>query len=147
MSPRAVAEKLGGKRVLKSEPASDLELAELVREGLPAAALEYFARELGRWQAVTAMALYRLVGSPRTLQRKLAEHGTLSRDESDRLARVARVVARAEEALGEPERAHHWLGRPNRAMAGETPISLLDSDAGARLVERVLGRIEHGVFS
>jgi putative toxin-antitoxin system antitoxin component (TIGR02293 family) len=56
-------------------------------------------------------------------------------------------MARAEEALGDSEKAHRWLGRENRALGGERPVALLDSDAGARAVERVLGRIEHGVFS
>jgi putative toxin-antitoxin system antitoxin component (TIGR02293 family) len=122
---------------------SELELAALVREGLPVAALEFLlARE---WLA--AADLYRLVGSARTLQRKRAAHATLSPEESDRLARVARVIARSEEALGDPQRAHRWLGRENRALGGERPITLLDSDAGAIAVERVLGRIEHGIAS
>jgi putative toxin-antitoxin system antitoxin component (TIGR02293 family) len=40
-----------------------------------------------------------------------------------------------------------WLRTPNTALRGETPISLLETDIGARMVERVLGRIEHGVIS
>lgn len=139
----AVAQQLGGKRVLKREVRSELELAALVREGLPVAALEFLLAH--GWIAATD--LYRLVGSQRTLQRKRAGRTMLSPEESDRLARVARVIARAEEALGEPERAHRWLGRENRALGGERPIAMLDSDAGAIAVERVLGRIEHGIVS
>lgn len=143
MSASAVAEKLGGRRVLKRTVQSELELAEMVREGLPAAALEYL---LSRdW--ISTMDLYRIVGSPRTLQRKRSAKGTLSPEESDRLARMARLITRAEEAFADPEKAHRWLGRENRALAGHRPIALLDSDAGARAVERVLGRIEHGIVS
>lgn len=63
------------------------------------------------------------------------------------VARLARLLVRAEEALGDEERAHHGLSRPNRALGGHVPLTLLDSDAGALAVERVLGRIEHGVHS
>lgn len=37
--------------------------------------------------------------------------------------------------------------KPNRALGGERPLALLDSDVGSLAVERVLGRIEHGVYS
>jgi putative toxin-antitoxin system antitoxin component (TIGR02293 family) len=40
-----------------------------------------------------------------------------------------------------------WLRRPNRALNGESPIHLLDTDVGARQVEDVLGRITHGIVS
>ena len=49
--------------------------------------------------------------------------------------------------LGDPEKAGRWLSQPNRALDGQRPLTLLDSDAGALAVERVLGRIEHGVYS
>jgi putative toxin-antitoxin system antitoxin component (TIGR02293 family) len=72
---------------------------------------------------------------------------TLNPVESDRLYRLARVALMAIEVLGSHEKAKQWLERPNRALGGETPLSLLDTDIGARQVEAVLGRIEHGVFS
>lgn len=40
-----------------------------------------------------------------------------------------------------------WLSAPNDALSGESPLSLLDTDAGVRLVEEVLTRIEFGVYS
>jgi len=143
MTASAVAAQLGGRRILKRDVRSELDLAALVREGLPAAALEFLLAQ--DWLAATD--LYRLVGSPRTLQRKRAGRGVLSPEESDRLARVARVIVRAEDALGDREKARRWLDRENRALGGRRPITLLDSDAGAVAVERILGRIEHGIFS
>lgn len=62
-------------------------------------------------------------------------------------ARVRRVRARAVEILG-AGKAEHWLGAPCRALGGAVPRQLAaESEAGAREVERVLGRIEHGVYS
>jgi putative toxin-antitoxin system antitoxin component (TIGR02293 family) len=54
---------------------------------------------------------------------------------------------RAEKALGDAEKAGRWLRKPNRALGGTRPLDLLASDVGARMVERALTRIEHGVVS
>lgn len=144
MTAAMVAERLGGERVLRRAVASDLDLAAAVRAGLPAAALEHVLAELARAD-VTQGEVYGVVGNARTLQRRRTARQALSVEESDRLARLARLLARAEEALGGRERALRWLTRANRALGGERPLTLLDSDAGTLAVERVLGRIEHGV--
>ena len=68
-------------------------------------------------------------------------------DESDRLFRVARIAALAEESLGGRDRAARWLKRPNRALGNAIPLQHLDTDLGSRQVEDVLGRISHGVYS
>ncbi len=143
MTVEGVAERLGGKRVLKREVRSELQLAQAVREGLSYQAFDHALRS-SRLEPAEA---YDLVGSRRTLMRKRKEGTKLSPAESDRLTRVVRVIARAEEALGDPEKADRWMRRANRALNGARPLDLLDSDAGARMVERVLGRIEHGVYS
>ena len=66
--------------------------------------------------------------------------------ESDRAYRLVGIAARAEDVLGSAEKAREWLTRPNRALGQVSPLSLLDTDEGARQVEAVLGRIEHGVW-
>ena len=35
----------------------------------------------------------------------------------------------------------------NRALGGATPLDFAKTEPGAREVENVLGRLEHGVFS
>ena len=81
----------------------------------------------------------------RTLAHRKRRGGRLSHEQSDRLTRVVRVVAWTEEALGDVAKAKRWLRKPNRALEGRRPLDLLGSDVGARLVERVLGRIAHGL--
>jgi putative toxin-antitoxin system antitoxin component (TIGR02293 family) len=71
----------------------------------------------------------------------------LRADESDRLFRVARIAVQATEVLGSVEKASRWLHRPNLALGDQAPLKLLDTDIGARQVEEILGRIEHGVYS
>ncbi len=83
---------------------------------------------------------------PRTLARR-RQTRKLDADESDRLYRIARVAAQAFAVFGTEDRAATWLRRPNRALNGEVPLHLLDTDVGARQIEDILGRIEHGVVS
>ena len=82
----------------------------------------------------------------RTLARR-KQSRRLDAHESDRFYRIARVAAQAFSVFGEEGKAATWLVRPNRALNGEAPIYLLDTDVGARQVEDILGRIEHGVVS
>jgi putative toxin-antitoxin system antitoxin component (TIGR02293 family) len=141
-----VARRLGGRKTLHRSVQSELQLAQAVREGLPSAALDYMLAALTP-DAGTQAEVYGVVGSARTLQRKRAARKPLSPEESDRLARLARILVHAEDTFGTPEKARRWLGRSNWALGGVKPLSLLDNDAGALLVDQVLGRIQHGIPS
>lgn len=107
--------------------------------------LKYTAVEhLGKFLGKSAAALMRFVNTnERTAQRR-KEQGVLTPEESDRVARMARVTQRAVEAFGDQAQAREWLTRPNRALQGFAPLALLVTDAGAALVTDELGRIEHG---
>lgn len=120
-----------------------LALAREVQQGFPVAAVEKLL-EAG---VLEPEEVYRLVIPRRTLSHRRAEGQPLTAEESNRLARLASVVRAALGLFGEPEVAARWLRRPNRALEGRAPIELLDSDAGARVIEQVLGRIEHGVYT
>jgi putative toxin-antitoxin system antitoxin component (TIGR02293 family) len=123
--------------------ASDpLSLAEKVEEGFP---IRTFLR-LQRTLNIGSSDLARIVNiTLRTLARRKAT-GRLEPDESDRLLRVARVYKAALD-LFESDRtaALAWLSRPNRALNGKTPLQLATTDVGAREVERLITRLEHGV--
>ena len=69
-------------------------------------------------------------------------------DESDRLVRLARVFSRAIEMyVGNVDAAKDWLIRSNRVLGGASPFEMAKTDVGAREVENLITRIEHGVFS
>jgi len=134
---------LGGHGVLQSVPRTPLEWVSLIRHGIPAQAVESLARMIELTQAELAGAL----GIPeRTLARRKRE-GLLNSEESAKVVRLARVVERAEEVFEALDVALDWLKSPNAALAGATPMSLLDTDIGAESVLDTLGRIEHGVFA
>ncbi len=136
---------LGGTEVFGRSVTSELDLAAEVERGFPSASLDRVLATL-QSEAIPQAWIYALVGTSRTLQRKRQQRALLSRDESDRLARLARVAVRAGAALGSTGRGYRWLAKANRGLDGQRPLDLLATDAGARLVEAVLGRIEHGSF-
>jgi len=51
----------------------------------------------------------------------------------------------AEQAFGEPGRAWRWLRKPKRHFNGKTPLEMLATEAGARLVEEMVARIQDGM--
>jgi putative toxin-antitoxin system antitoxin component (TIGR02293 family) len=140
---QAVARELGGRRTLGCVPTTDHNLREAIRKGFPPAVVEALMRASGLTLKELAEALDL---STRSLQRRRSS-GRLARFESDRLYRLARIVALAEEALGDHGRAQLWLKRANRALGGASPIDAIDTELGARQVENVLGRIAFGGIS
>ena len=109
------------------------DLVSAVRHGLPVSAVDEFIQS----GAITSGEINDLILPRRTLSNRKAV-GTLTADQSDKLVRVGRVIAKAEETFGTPEKAHRWLRRPTAALNGEAPLNLLDTEAGARLVEDLL---------
>lgn len=142
MTAQGIAERLGGAKVLRKEVRSDLDLADLIHEGVPTRSVD-LVLESGLMEPGE---MYGLVIPRRTLAHRKKSQ-TLSAEQSDRLVRAIRTLTRAEEALGNEEKAARWIRKENRALGGRRPIDLLESDAGVRMVERILGRIEHGVYS
>ena len=139
---RAVVKELGGERALGRPLGSDSDLREAIREGFPHAVLQEVMRASGLTLQELASALDL---STRSLQRR--RHRRLARFESDRLYRLARLMALARETLGEGERAIRWLKRTNRALGGVAPLAAIDTELGARQVENILGRIAYGGIS
>lgn len=137
-----VIDVLGGPKVFKGRTLPNAtELRDRVRTGLPYQSLESIRERLNLSLPEAAIVLHVPL---RTLARR--RHGRkLDADESDRLYRLARIAGQAVAVLGTEEKAATWLRRANRALNGEVPLGLLDTDLGARQIEDVLGRIEHGV--
>ena len=126
---------------LAAEEPSDV--VATVREGLPAERFDVLREMLG----VSSGTLAEIVGiTPSTLSRR-RKRGTFDKDESERIFRVARLVARATGVLDGMENARKWLTEPARGLGGEPPLEFADTEPGAREVDRLLTRLEHGVYS
>lgn len=135
--------KLLGPPLSKKQDFSIIDLRAAVRQGLPYHAFESIRQATGLSQQDFSAVLGI---SGRTIARR-REDRQLTAAESDRLYRVARTLAHTVAVLGSIEKAREWFARGNRALGGEAPIALLDTDIGVRQVEDVLLRLEHGVYS
>lgn len=119
------------------------ELVAAVREGLPAQRFNALKELLD----VSSGTLADVVGiTPSTLSRR-RKRGVFNKEESERILRIARLVLRAIEVLDGRDNARKWLTEPVRALGGEVPLEFADTEPGAREVERLLLRLEHGVYS
>ena len=140
-TPGAFYSLMGGKLGV-SKIRSGEDLASLVDKRLPATAVKALVRG-----GLSDAEVYQLIVPRRTLAHRIAKHQPLSKDESDKAVRVARITAMAEQVFGEPERAWRWLRKSKRRFGGKTPVEMLATEAGARLVEEMIGQIEHGIFA
>lgn len=119
------------------------EQVRAVEAGLSISAFDELAQAL-ELSAVQLREHLRIAA--RTFSRRKRE-GRLAPDESERVLRYADLFQRALDVLEDEAAARTWLKTPKRALGGAVPLAFAETEPGAREVERLLGRIEHGVFS
>ncbi len=112
-----------------------------IKRGIPSEVV----RELERADVLEPRDI-RMIISERTLERRLSNRERLKLEESDGIARLLRVIAHANRIFEDEDLSEEWLRSPNPALNDEVPMSMARTDSGAREVEGVLTRIEHGVF-
>ena len=118
-------------------------LIKNIKKGLPISAFKKIQKELD----VSADTLANTVNiASRTLARRKKE-GRFLPDESERVIRIASLFDRAFQVFHKQDRVRLWFKSPQKALGGKTPLEYADTEPGAREVEDLLGRIEHGVFS
>jgi putative toxin-antitoxin system antitoxin component (TIGR02293 family) len=133
-----VADKLGGKPVLGATVRSQADLAMVVRNRLPLAALQGLSRA-----GLSDQEIEQFVIPQRTRRHRAERNQPLTIDESDRAVRLLRIQSLAEDTFG-VDKASLWLRRPLAELNGETPLTVAQTEAGARLIEMLLGKIAWG---
>jgi putative toxin-antitoxin system antitoxin component (TIGR02293 family) len=131
------------RRIPGTHARDTLTIVRQIQAGFPFARLDRFARNSGlSWERVT-----RLVAIPeRTLSRRRTS-GRLTAEESDRLFRATHVFDQAVELFeGDVTAAREWLQKAQPGLGGAVPLEIASTDVGAREVEHLIGRLEHGVF-
>lgn len=132
------------RRIGPKSPETGIEnLVGRIAAGLPMAEFEALRALLG----LTGEELAEKLAISRSTLARRKKTGRLDREESDRLVRFVRLYARAADVLGDEDGAREWLKTPARALGFATPLSFAETEAGAREVEDLLGRLEYGVFS
>ena len=118
--------------------------AQRVEEGLPVMEVVQFAKEAG----FTNEELARLIHIPsRTYARRIAGNSRLKVAEGERATRLMRLFDRAKEVFGSDENTRGWFNAKILALGWKTPLEYTQTEPGAREVENIIGRIEHGVVS
>jgi putative toxin-antitoxin system antitoxin component (TIGR02293 family) len=134
-----VARKLGGRSVLGGIVRSQAELALAVRKRLPLTAL------LGLSKAgLSDQEIEQFVIPQRTRRHRAEKKQPLTVEESDRAVRLLRVQTLAEGTFGDVVKANAWLRRPLAELHRESPLAVAQTEAGARVVETILGKIAWG---
>ena len=131
---------LGGNAVLGKDVVSGATFARKVEQGLPRTAIAH----LKQFTHLSDTDLSEVI--PRRTLTSLRGAKKLSAEQSDRVARTAGIAALAQRVFGNVELARDWLRTPNAALNHETPLRLLRTGSGAKVVENVLIRIDHGVY-
>lgn len=121
-------------------PKSSYEILDAMNKGISVDAVDKLSirMSLGKQILCDAIGL-----NTRTLNRR----DTLKLDEADKLYRLARIFALAVNVLEDDKDALDWLTQPKIALNNQIPLSLLNTDLGAREVETLLNQIEYGIYS
>ena len=131
---------LGGEKVVGKPVTCDLDIARLIRDGLP---VDVIDRLIGD-RTVTPDEVKRIIMAPKAIAERRRKGG-LTPEQSERVIRAARIIAEALETFGSRDKALTWMRRACAVLGGKAPIDLLDTEEGAGLVESLLGRIAHGL--
>ncbi len=122
---------------------SPAQVVQVVQTGLDFEELEALRQQLD----LPLDRLASLLGLARATVHRRKASGRLTSDESDKVVRFARLLGHAVHLFGSIEDARRWLQAPQRGLGGAVPLDYAQTEAGAREVEKLLGRIDYGVYS
>jgi putative toxin-antitoxin system antitoxin component (TIGR02293 family) len=122
-------------------PATETEILQIVERQLAPSIVKRLIA-LGLQRSEIDQAIIPL----RTLQHRRSRREKLTVEESDRVMRVIRILSVAEAVYGNRERALTWLRTIHARLDGRTPLSLLSTDTGSRIVTELLIQIDEGMF-
>lgn len=144
LTPTARSSRHDYTKLIGVQVKNPVELVKHVERGLAFTAVEALQEQMDL--ATKDMAQLLDIKFRTFLRRK--EAGRLQPAESDRVLRTSRLFARAQDLFdGDQEAARGWLMTPQRALGGAIPLEIAKTEVGAREVERIIGRLEQGVFT
>jgi putative toxin-antitoxin system antitoxin component (TIGR02293 family) len=131
-----ITQKLG----LRVELNSEADLVAFVEGRIPISAITALIQ-----QGIQEKEIYSVVIPRRTLEHRRSRKEKLSREESDRAVRLAHLVVLTERIFADRETGLHWLRTPKKRFAGRTPMEMMATETGGRLVEKFLYQIDEGM--
>ena len=131
-----------------------MDQVKLERKGLPAVVLADLALEL----AVPRRRMFEMMNISRaTMEKKISKDHLLTGIANRRTMNLLHLLAHAREILKDSTSGEarnfdvaRWLGRwietSQPALGGKKPADLLDTETGARMVDRTLGAMRSGAY-
>lgn len=127
---------------LGTSASSEQKIVRLVESGLPTRVIK---RLIDR--GLKRNEVFDIIIPLRTFKHRRSRHQPLSKEESERAVRTARILARAQAVIGDENSALEWLRAPKARFEGRAPIQMLSTETGGRLVEQMLIQIDEGMFA
>jgi putative toxin-antitoxin system antitoxin component (TIGR02293 family) len=127
---------------LGTQAQSEQKMVRLVESGLPIKVINHLLEK-----GLTRNEVFDIIIPLRTWKHRRSRHQPLSLEESERVLRVARVLARAQAVIGNEQSALEWLRAPKRRFDGRSPLEMLRTEAGGRLVDQMLIQIDEGMIA
>ena len=121
---------------------SEQQMVNLVESGLPVSVVNRLIE-----RGLSRQEVFSIIIPLRTWKHRKSRHQPLSKEESERAVRTARILARAQAVLGDHDSALHWLRAPKRRFENRAPLDMLATETGGRLVEQMLIQIDEGMFA
>ncbi len=127
---------------LGTQAESDQKIVHLVEGGLPIKVINHLID-----RGLTRNEVFDVIIPLRTWKHRKSRHQPLSKEESERAVRAARILARAQAVMGDQESALNWLRAPKKRFEDRSPLQMLSTETGGRLVEQMLIQIDEGMFA
>jgi putative toxin-antitoxin system antitoxin component (TIGR02293 family) len=121
---------------------SEQKMVDLVEGGLPTKVVNHLIE-----RGLTRKEVFDIIIPLRTWKHRKSRRQPLSKEESERAVRAARILARAQAVWGDQESALNWLRAPKKRFEGRSPLQMLSTETGGRLVEQMLIQIDEGMFA
>lgn len=127
----------------KGDVANETDFIEVIRKGLNRKSLDRLRLLTGLNAAEIASFIHI---SDRTL-RRYKESTVLNPEQSERVVEIANLYTHGQEVFGDMELFKEWISSDLMALGNKKPKEFLDTSRGVQMIDALLGRIEHGVFS
>jgi putative toxin-antitoxin system antitoxin component (TIGR02293 family) len=128
---------------LSTRPFNEQEIITRSRQGVLRAEADRVASLVGLTDKEMAAA----IGLSPSYLHRLKTQQRISHEASERLSLLENLLQHALDTFdGQTATVLGWLRSPLRELEFQTPLQTLDTVTGYTLVDRVLGRIDHGIF-
>jgi putative toxin-antitoxin system antitoxin component (TIGR02293 family) len=129
---------------------------DLIRSGVNAAEFKHFVSGLDIQQEKVFTMLDIATA---TVNRKASRNESLSREDSEKIVGMAKLIGQVEAMLeesGDPELMQdfdaarwltHWMEEPIPALGGASPADYMDTIEGQEMISRLLATMQTGAYA